>query len=44
MICDSNIARVADDAKTGVQTVGLVRVTVDGAKRLQCYPEGLVQA
>lgn len=44
MICDSNIGRVTEDAKAGAQTVGLVRVTVDGTERLQRYPEGLVRA
>jgi Xaa-Pro aminopeptidase len=34
---------ITKDAKAGVQTGGLVRITSDGAERLQRYPGGLIQ-
>jgi len=34
---------ITTDAKAGVQTGGLVQITKDGSKRLQCYPSGMVR-
>lgn len=34
---------ITPDAKAGVQTGGLVRVTKDGSERLQQYPSGLIR-